>query len=1383
MTELFTANEPADLGLPGDLVPVLGFAGRERFSGEREDFLNAGHSEALELQNGTITLGFRADTVADRQGLFSKDGKDYEAGGHLTAWIENGVLKVRQQSVDSSKYISLDVEIEARQTYSLAVSFGEAGLKVYLNGQLVAAEPTFKQGLEANERALIFGAHGMWRSEDSQDPADGFDGVLSDMLVFDRALDGDEIGTLAGLSESRFTMEAEAAADFAALMPIFTQGHHGSDALHHLMMRYGFEVTALDASALEQRAEGTNGSEAMSGTEANDNLRGLKGNDLLQGAAGNDGLEGGGGSDVLEGGAGNDMLKGGTGLDLLQGGDGDDVLKGQKGADQLDGGLGDDLLQGGKQDDVLQGGYGNDMLQGDAGDDVLDGGHGEDTLEGGAGNDLLISTSDGREGPVAYDAQRDEGIAPDSADATGRAYAEQPIHADDVLIGGAGGDIFYFQTQINARARYLEKHTNDDGTIRWHGVAGENDNIHDHWVDMIGDDVIMDFSRAEGDRIVIEGHTTQIRSIEHKDSNNDGILDHSVITLYSDQGGGGGAHNQDALGTITVYGDLVTETDIEHTAAPAYGIVTTIDQLAEAITPTAEAEDTGAIAPPADLPGLADLGLPGDLVPVLGFAGRERFSGEREDFLNAGHSEALELQNGTITLGFRADTVADRQGLFSKDGKDYEAGGHLTAWIENGVLKVRQQSVDSSKYISLDVEIEARQTYSLAVSFGEAGLKVYLNGQLVAAEPTFKQGLEANERALIFGAHGMWRSEDSQDPADGFDGVLSDMLVFDRALDGDEIGTLAGLSESRFTMEAEAAADFAALMPIFTQGHHGSDALHHLMMRYGFEVTALDASALEQRAEGTNGSEAMSGTEANDNLRGLKGNDLLQGAAGNDGLEGGGGSDVLEGGAGNDMLKGGTGLDLLQGGDGDDVLKGQKGADQLDGGLGDDLLQGGKQDDVLQGGYGNDMLQGDAGDDVLDGGHGEDTLEGGAGNDLLISTSDGREGPVAYDAQRDEGIAPDSADATGRAYAEQPIHADDVLIGGAGGDIFYFQTQINARARYLEKHTNDDGTIRWHGVAGENDNIHDHWVDMIGDDVIMDFSRAEGDRIVIEGHTTQIRSIEHKDSNNDGILDHSVITLYSDQGGGGGAHNQDALGTITVYGDLVTETDIEHTAAPAYGIVTTIDQLAEAITPTAEAEDTGAIAPPADLPGLADLGLPGDLVPVLGFAGRERFSGEREDFLNAGHSEALELQNGTITFSFRADEITGSDALFSKDASGNGDGGHLTAFITESGDLKVRSQSQSGEQWLIARNAIETGQTYDFAFSFGENGATLVLDGEVVDQEDGWAVGWQDNQEMLLIGASGWSSEPGELGNPHSNFDGTITDFLIYDTQDEFLLV
>jgi Ca2+-binding RTX toxin-like protein len=95
---------------------------------------------------------------------------------------------------------------------------------------------------------------------------------------------------------------------------------------------------------------------------------------------------------------------------------------------------------------------------------VLDGGHGEDRLYGGNGNDLLISRADAREPEIFFDPSRDEGD-PLNELTDGKLYPDQPIHGDDILTGGRGADVFYFQTLINAKKRYIEKHTNSDGTI------------------------------------------------------------------------------------------------------------------------------------------------------------------------------------------------------------------------------------------------------------------------------------------------------------------------------------------------------------------------------------------------------------------------------------------------------------------------------------------------------------------------------------------------------------------------------------------------------------------------------------------------------------------------------------------------------------------------------------------------------------------------------------------------------------------------------------------------------------------------------------------------------------------------------------------------------
>jgi Ca2+-binding RTX toxin-like protein len=242
---------------------------------------------------------------------------------------------------------------------------------------------------------------------------------------------------------------------------------------------------------------------------------------------------------------------------------------------------GDDVLRTVKLNDVLKAGAGNDTIidagyQGESDRDVFDGGAGNDTLRshwgadvliGGLGDDLLVSRCDAGE--------------PDIAQPTAypRENANEPfLMANDRLIGGLGADTFFFRLDIDAREEIIAKHTDDEGHIHWHDVAGENRSPHDHWVEGIGTDVVEDFYRAEGDRIVIEGHTTEIYALRYYDTDRDGRSDVSIITLRSNQGAAG-AHNHDVLGHIKVYGDKVLWSDIELTR-PATGINSTIDDMA-----------------------------------------------------------------------------------------------------------------------------------------------------------------------------------------------------------------------------------------------------------------------------------------------------------------------------------------------------------------------------------------------------------------------------------------------------------------------------------------------------------------------------------------------------------------------------------------------------------------------------------------------------------------------------------------------------------------------------------------------------------------------------------------------------------------------------------
>ena len=1231
------------------LTPKFSAMQSRSYSGSAGDYLDAGHMESLALTSGTLSLSFSLDRLPGSMALVSKDGEGRGDGGGFTVWVLDGTLVVTHESAAETEYLKVpDLVLSANQTYHFALSFGSDGLAIWLNGEMVAAEPEFMEGIALNHHPLVVGASRAYSQSDT-DPAHSlFKGSIGDVMVFDRQLGEANMIALAGAVDPALGAAADMQAEMADLMPVLGQMDQASDTLVEILDGYGIT------------ADGQFGPLTM-------------------------------------------MHRGGA----------DNRMKGGSDAEGINGGGGDDVIRAGGGSDMVQGGYGNDRLMGGAGNDILDGGAGEDRLWGGAGNDLLISRADAREPEIHFDAARDEGD-PMGELTDGKLYADQPVPGDDMLVGGRGADIFYFQTLINAKERFIREHTGDDGVINWQGVAGENYALHDHWVDYLGNDVVMDYSRNEGDRLVIEGHTTQIASITYGDANGDGVMDFSLISLYSDQGANGGAHNGDRLGTIKVYGDLVRLSDIEHTSRPAYGIITGIGDLKEALSPTDIAKDSGPIeAPKSGLPSIADLGLPEHLKPVFALAGQAVLTGKTGDYLDAGHIEGLALTSGTLSLSFSLDRLPGSMALVSKDGEGRGDGGGFTVWVLDGTLVVTHESAAETEYLKVpDLVLSANQTYHFALSFGSDGLAIWLNGEMVAAEPEFMEGIALNHHPLVVGASRAYSQSDT-DPAHSlFKGSIGDVMVFDRQLGEANMIALAGAVDPALGAAADMQAEMADLMPVLGQMDQASDTLVEILDGYGIT------------ADGQFGPLTM-------------------------------------------MHRGGA----------DNRMKGGSDAEGINGGGGDDVIRAGGGSDMVQGGYGNDRLMGGAGNDILDGGAGEDRLWGGAGNDLLISRADAREPEIHFDAARDEGD-PMGELTDGKLYADQPVPGDDMLVGGRGADIFYFQTLINAKERFIREHTGDDGVINWQGVAGENYALHDHWVDYLGNDVVMDYSRNEGDRLVIEGHTTQIASITYGDANGDGVMDFSLISLYSDQGANGGAHNGDRLGTIKVYGDLVRLSDIEHTSRPAYGIITGIGDLKEALSPTDIAKDSGPIeAPKSGLPSIADLGLPGNLKPVFAAAGSHDFNPDDQAALVFGHNTDLALTAGTIAFSFCANTVTRFQALMSKDATDYGNGGHITAYLTDSGGLVVRIQSTDTSHYFEVDNAIKAGRDYDFALSFGAGGAELYLNGARVAVDSEITVNLAENTEALMFGATGWSSTQGTTDSIHSYFDGTISNIMAFDTE------
>jgi len=1345
------------------------------------------------------------------------------------------------------------------------------------------------------------------------------------------------------------------------------------------------------------------------------------------------------------------------------------------GADTINGDGGDDQINGGSGADFIEGGYGDDKLEGGGGDDVLEGGRGSDYLLGGDGDDVLVSRSDAGEQRIGQrvvgretrgDANNEVNPAYDKL----YGWEDQPLASDDIMFGGNGADTFLFNPQINGKRDIIMEHVNDDRTIDWAGVAGENDNQHDHWVDSFGIDTIGDYN-ADEDTIAIVGHTAA-PEVRYKliDSDGDGVDDElvSIIDVYSNQHGGGGAHNEDLIGQIVVHGDLVDEDDLVVEANVTHGIVETVDELNEALAPTGD-EKVSTLSDGSTFKGYDsrdDQGNLGEVVenpdqfitndwleeasanfasnvpegtpppvaviddashPVLAAVS---LSGEPADgetdgsspgaYVNVPHTSGLAQTAGTIAFNFTAESVDGFQTLASKDHSGYGDGGHFMAWLYSGGVKVRYQSESESVYLyARDTDIEPGEQYSLAFTFDAGEAALYIDGRQTDVEDLtdnagFEDGMSGNTQSFVLGASTTSRTEDQLNKLkDFFQGTIEDFVVFDRALYPVEVakyeaGALPTVGSDEPAPDAsepaapEVSVELAvAEIPVapgvdvptatsfwtFDDGIDGvfGDAmggpdLTAYRNEDGVAVPADETptrpgprgagdQALEfngdtsfafiehdQSYEMTQGTIALwvqpddvsddgmflskdqSGSGDGGHIRfGYEdGGHLFIRFANGDGsgnrswessapylsdgewthlamsFSADGGVTVYVNGAavpdygwirregnedlpslqseaylfqnsepwvvGADTYKTGNNdtaadfaaddanlrnafdgaigeIGIWGGFDADDVLSADEIMQLYVDGPGTALspaeptvvetvaeMTGTDGHDTLEGDHGDNRIDGGAGDDVLHGGFGADLLRGGEGDDLLVSRSDAGEQRIGQlvTGEPTRPNEPGTVDLSRYklvGYEDQPFVADDIMFGGAGADTFLFNPQINAKRDIIFEHVNDDRTINWAGVAGENTYTHDHWVDSFGIDIIGDYDSSE-DSIAIVGHTVA-PEVDYRlvDTDGDGNGDElvSVITVYSNQHGGGGAHDGDLIGQIVVHGDLVDPDDLLIDAGVTHGIVETIDEIDDALfmDPIYETLDLKASTLEDDSVFVGydsrdNAGNTGDVIdnpekfvtnsfyddvkgdfrgnvpdgvetpnaildgvshPDLGSV---TFTGNPADgksdgstpgaYVDVAHFDALARDAGTYAFSFTADSVgCNNRTLMSKDARTYEDGGHLTGYIDGGKELVFRFQSTNESVYLKTRNTdLEAGHKYHVAFTFTAAQAALYLDGRLVDTEDlsdkpEFAAGMTQNLESLVLGASTQTRSSGELNNLKDFFDGTIDDFLVLD--------
>jgi Ca2+-binding RTX toxin-like protein len=173
----------------------------------------------------------------------------------------------------------------------------------------------------------------------------------------------------------------------------------------------------------------------------------------------------------------NDGLGGNDQVNVLRGEDADDVLCAFGGDDTVHGGRGNDVINGGAGNDRLDGG--DSIDGGSSGDDVLEGGAGGDTARfesasAGVVVDLVSGTADGGGHDLLLGIENLAGSYHDDrlAGNDGANRLDGSLAAD-VLVGRGGADRFVYHYQGESTAA--------------------------------APDLILDFSRKQGDRIDLSG--------------------------------------------------------------------------------------------------------------------------------------------------------------------------------------------------------------------------------------------------------------------------------------------------------------------------------------------------------------------------------------------------------------------------------------------------------------------------------------------------------------------------------------------------------------------------------------------------------------------------------------------------------------------------------------------------------------------------------------------------------------------------------------------------------------------------------------------------------------------------------------------------------------
>lgn len=187
-----------------DLVDVAALdAGLVRSLGTLTPDGTGGHVELadgsdLDLGAATVMLRATPDTLQGTDALFSRDGRGYQDGGHLTIFRSGNDLRVRIQTDTQSDWLRAANVFDEGVEIHIAVSFDGAQAQLFVDGARVDMEETTANWLTADEDITVGAFAGRQRDAEDNKVRQVFDGAIEDLRIYDSALSAVEIQAVSG---------------------------------------------------------------------------------------------------------------------------------------------------------------------------------------------------------------------------------------------------------------------------------------------------------------------------------------------------------------------------------------------------------------------------------------------------------------------------------------------------------------------------------------------------------------------------------------------------------------------------------------------------------------------------------------------------------------------------------------------------------------------------------------------------------------------------------------------------------------------------------------------------------------------------------------------------------------------------------------------------------------------------------------------------------------------------------------------------------------------------------------------------------------------------------------------------------------------------------